>query len=317
MSRTTSPSTGRPYGTTRICQLWEVPRSTVYERRARARRPLRPAAKRGPRQAWTDEALTEQVRAVLAASPFTGEGYRKVWARLRLAGVRTSKGRVLRLMREAGLLAPTRVGRRRGPRVHDGTITTERPDEMWGTDATSCLTTREGNATVFIAVDHCTQECIGIHAARPGTRLRGAGAAAAGAPGALRRLRGGSRAGTRSPPRPRQPVPERPLSGGAALPRHPLQPVLRSRARGQRLRGTLHPHAEGAAAVGGALRDGGGATPGAARLQAALQPALARRTARPPHPSRRPRGALAAHRGGRMITASDVSKKPGAVHRRP
>ena len=171
MSRTTSPSTGRPYGTTRICQLWEVPRSTVYERRARARRPLRPAAKRGPRQAWTDEALTEQVRAVLAASPFTGEGYRKVWARLRLAGVRTSKGRVLRLMREAGLLAPTRVGRRRGPRVHDGTITTERPDEMWGTDATSCLTTREGNATVFIAVDHCTQECIGIHAARPGTRF--------------------------------------------------------------------------------------------------------------------------------------------------
>ena len=108
---------------------------------------------------------------MLAASPFTGEGYRKVWARLRLAGVRTSKGRVLRLMREAGLLAPTRVGRRRGPRVHDGTITTERPDEMWGTDAPSCLTTREGNATVFIAVDHCTQECIGIHAARPGTRF--------------------------------------------------------------------------------------------------------------------------------------------------
>ena len=104
MSRTTSPSTGRPYGTMRICQLWEVPRSTVYERWARARRPLRPAAKRGPRQAWTDEALTEQVRAVLAASPFTGEGYRKVWARLRLAGVRTSKGRVLRLMREAGLV---------------------------------------------------------------------------------------------------------------------------------------------------------------------------------------------------------------------
>ena len=37
------------------------------------------------------------------------------------------------------------------------TITTERPDA----DATACLTTREGNATVFIAVDHCTQECVG------------------------------------------------------------------------------------------------------------------------------------------------------------
>ena len=286
MSRTTSPSTGRPYGTTRICQLWEVPRSTVYERRARARRPLRPAAKRGPRQAWTDEALTEQVRAVLAASPFTGEGYRKVWARLRLAGVRTSKGRVLRLMREAGLLAPTRVGRRRGPRVHDGTITTERPDEMWGTDATSCLTTREGNATVFIAVDHCTQECIGIHAARPGTRFE-----------ALEPLRQGLREHFDGY--------EADLARGLAL-RHDhgsqylsdhFQEELRflgirsspsfvARARGQRLRGTLHPHAEGAAAVGGALRDGGGATPGAARLQAALQPALARRngTATAPQP---------------------------------
>ena len=152
----------------RVCQLWEVPRSTVYERRARASRPVQPAAKRGPKQAWTDAALTERIRAVLTNSPFLGEGYRKAWARLRLSGVRTSKGRVLRLMREAGLLAPTRVGRRRGPRSHNGTITTERPDEMWGTDATACLTTREGNATVFIAVDHCTQECVGIHAARPG-----------------------------------------------------------------------------------------------------------------------------------------------------
>ena len=99
----------------------------------------------------------------LFACPGSRIGSRVRWIR--------AKGRVLRLMREAGLLAPTRVGRRRGPRSHDGTITTERPDEMWGTDATACLTTREGNATVFIAVDHCTQECVGIHAARPGTRF--------------------------------------------------------------------------------------------------------------------------------------------------
>ena len=171
MSRASSPSSGRRYGTARVCQLWEVPRSTVYARRARASRPAQPAAKRGPKGAGTDAALTEQIRAVLARSPFMGEGYRKAWARLRLAGVRTSKGRVLRLMRAAGLLAPTRVGRRRGPRNHDGTITTDRPDELWGTDATACLTTREGNATVFIAVDHCTQECVGIHAAHPGTRF--------------------------------------------------------------------------------------------------------------------------------------------------
>jgi putative transposase len=32
----------------------------------------------------------------LAASPFPGEGYRKVWARLRHGGLRTSPRRVLR-----------------------------------------------------------------------------------------------------------------------------------------------------------------------------------------------------------------------------
>ena len=194
MSRVTSPSTGRTYGTSRVCRVWEVPRSTVYARRVRLSRPAAPAAKRGPKRAWTDEALTEQIRAVLASSPFIGEGYRKAWARLRVAGVRTSKGRVLRLMREAGLLAPTRVGRRRGPRNHDGTITTERPDEMWGTDATACLTTREGNATVFVAVDHCTQECVGIHAARPGTRFEALEPLRQG----LREHRGGYAAGIAS-----------------------------------------------------------------------------------------------------------------------
>jgi transposase InsO family protein len=114
--------------------------------------------------------LTEQVRAVLARSPFVGEGYRKVWARLRLAGVRTSKPRVLRLMREAHLLTPTRMGRPHGPAAHDGTIIPDRPDAMWGIDATAGWTD-EGPATVVIAVDHFTAECVGIHAARRGTRF--------------------------------------------------------------------------------------------------------------------------------------------------
>jgi transposase InsO family protein len=106
----------------------------------------------------------------LACSPFVGEGYRKVWARLRLGGIRTSRRRVLRLMRQAGLLAPTRLGHPHGPTAHDGTIIPDRPDAMWGTDATSALTA-EGPATIFVVVDHFTAECVGIHAARQGTRF--------------------------------------------------------------------------------------------------------------------------------------------------
>ena len=171
MSRTVSPSAQHPYGLARTCRVLEIPRSTVYAARARRLRPV-PPCRRGPKTTWTDASLTERVRQVLAASPFVGEGYRKVWARLRVAAdpVRTSKGRVLRLMREAGLLAPTRMGTPHGPRAHDGTIIPEAPDVMWGTDATSCLTA-EGHATIFFAVDHFTAECVGIHAARRGTRF--------------------------------------------------------------------------------------------------------------------------------------------------
>lgn len=172
MSRTVSPSAQRPYGLARSCRVLELPRSTVYATRARRLRPV-PLCKRGPKSSWTDAALTERIRQVLADSPFVGEGYRKVWARLRVAAVdpvRTSKGRVLRLMRAAGVLAPTRVGHAHGPKAHDGTIIPEAPDVMWGADATSSLTT-EGHATIFFAVDHFTAECVGIHAARRGTRF--------------------------------------------------------------------------------------------------------------------------------------------------
>jgi transposase InsO family protein len=118
----------------------------------------------------TDAALTVAIREVLAASPFHGEGHRKVWARLRHAGTRTSLRRVLRLMRENDLLAPTRAGSARGPRAHDGTIVPETVDTMWGTDLTATFT-GEGQAAVFIAVDHGSAECVGIHAHAHATRF--------------------------------------------------------------------------------------------------------------------------------------------------
>ncbi len=117
-----------------------------------------------------DAELVAAIRDVLAASPFHGEGHRKVWARLRHAGVRTSKRRVLRLMREHGLLAPSRVGAPRGPRSHDGTIIPETVDTLWGTDLTTTVT-GEGQAAVFIAIDHCSADCVGIHAALRATRF--------------------------------------------------------------------------------------------------------------------------------------------------
>lgn len=171
MSRTASPSAKHVYGAVRVLRVWELPRSTFYHRRGRAQQPLHGAQRRGPKTAWSDAELTEKIRAVIAESPFHGEGHRKVWARLRYAGVRTSRGRVLRLMREAQLLAPSRGPQRVSANPHTGTIVTEEPNRMWGTDLTATVTLAEGQVGVFVALDHCNAECVGIHAAKPATRF--------------------------------------------------------------------------------------------------------------------------------------------------
>jgi transposase InsO family protein len=105
-----------------------------------------------------DHELLAEIRQVLADSPFVGEGHCTVWARLRRRGVCTSRKRVLRLTREAGLLAPTARVRKRARRLHEGTITVARPDTLWATDATEGFTDRDGRCAVFCVIDHATGE---------------------------------------------------------------------------------------------------------------------------------------------------------------
>jgi transposase InsO family protein len=166
MSRQVSPSTEQVYGLQRVTRIWGISRATIYRHR------LEPVARKrpGPQGAMSDGDLVAAIRQLLQDSPFHGEGHRKLWARLRVAGIRTSRRRVLRLMREHGLLAHQRVGRPHGSRAHDGTITTERIDLMWGTDLTSVMT-GEGQAAVFVAIDHCSAECVGVHASRSADRF--------------------------------------------------------------------------------------------------------------------------------------------------
>ncbi len=54
---------------------------------------------------------------------------------------------------------------------HAGSIVTSEPNRMWGADATATVTLAEGQVTVFAAVDHCTAECVGIHAVKRATRF--------------------------------------------------------------------------------------------------------------------------------------------------
>ena len=103
LSRSASSGTGERYGLLRVCRIFGLARSTAYYLKAReavppVRRPV--PWKRVPIGATTDDDPVGHIRRVLAESSFHGEGYRKVWPRLRHQGLRTAAERVRRLMRE-------------------------------------------------------------------------------------------------------------------------------------------------------------------------------------------------------------------------
>ena len=169
MSHAASPSTQTPYGVARVTAVWELARSSFYAARQRQLNPREPQ-KRGPK-VLTDAELLAEIHKLLAAPVFAGEGYRKIWARLRFGGVRTCKERVLRLMRENQLLSPVRMAEPARSNPHEGTIVAEAPNRMWGTDATATFTEQEGAVTIFAAIDHCSADCVGIHVVKKASRF--------------------------------------------------------------------------------------------------------------------------------------------------
>ena len=133
MAKAISSTSGQPYGIQRVCEVWGVPRSSSYAAQTPTSDSANPAplpARRGPKPAVTDAALLAAIRHDLDRSPWTGEGHRKVWARLRVRdGIRVSAKRVLRLMREHSLLSPHRP-RRKPDDAHQRQIITAAPNVM-------------------------------------------------------------------------------------------------------------------------------------------------------------------------------------------
>jgi len=170
MSAATSPATGKIYGVERTCLLLGYSRSTFYEKRFAMNAAPALVMKRGPIPAVSDQELLAAIRADLKASPFSGEGHRKVWARLRVRDqIRVGRKRVLRLMRENKLLSPHR--RPVEPKLHDGEIITNAPNIMWGTDGVRIFTVEDGWVWLFAAIEHWNAECMGWFVTKHGTRF--------------------------------------------------------------------------------------------------------------------------------------------------
>lgn len=169
MSASISPSTKRKYGLQRVCNVWGIPRSTIYNSRVRKQAALN-KQKPGPVSWISDEDLLEWIRSVIEKSKFKGEGHRKIWARLRREHyISVGRNRILRVMKEANLLSPHRSCQGKA-KAHDGRIVTDSPNEMWATDAVKIWTEDDGWIWYFGVTDHWNSECLGWHVTKRGDR---------------------------------------------------------------------------------------------------------------------------------------------------
>lgn len=110
-----------------------------------------------------DEGLLPRIRTLKAEHPFWG--YRRVWAYLRFVEqLPVNKKRVLRLMREHGLLVPPNV-KLKAKRTPTGSKPRPiKPNEWWGIDMTKVLVQGVGWVYIVVVLDWYTKAVVGYEA---------------------------------------------------------------------------------------------------------------------------------------------------------
>lgn len=169
MSETISPLTHLKYGIEMVCKVWKFPRSSFYHSRKKALRSIKISRGRCPK--ISDEELLKEIVEDINNSHFHGEGHRKIHARLRLyKRLEVGRNRVLKMMKNHKLLSPYRCEQGL-ENLHEGRITTDSPNIMWGTDAAKIFTLEDGWIWFFGVIEHWNSECLGWHVTKKGNRF--------------------------------------------------------------------------------------------------------------------------------------------------
>ena len=166
----------RGYAATLVAGTLRISRSSLYYQRK-------------PHSSRADRRYDEQI--VLACGEKVAYGYRRIaWWLRRKEGLVVNRKRVLRVMRERGLLVRSRRLRARR-RKEWGRVEASRPNEIWQVDMTKVWTGPSlGWAYLVSVIDCCTREIVGWHLSQ---RCRTADALAAVEQAVLARLPAGSR----------------------------------------------------------------------------------------------------------------------------
>jgi putative transposase len=135
-----------------VARILKISRQAIYRV---------PKPRRAPASATRPPTCEVEAAIIAEAEANPTDGYRLVtaWVRRRL-GRAVNRKRVLRVMRERGLIQRRRpLGRRRRP----GFFRVERPDQLWHLDMTSVWVAEHGWVYLMAAIDCCTRELVAWH----------------------------------------------------------------------------------------------------------------------------------------------------------
>jgi len=136
-----------------VARVAQISRQALYK--PLRRRPVDRPRQRRPALDPIDRAIVEVARMDEHAT----DGYRMIAALVvRRLGVPVNRKRVLRVLREHGLIQRRRpLQRRRRP----GFFRVERPDQLWHLDQTSIWVAEHGWCPLMAMIDCCTRELVG------------------------------------------------------------------------------------------------------------------------------------------------------------
>lgn len=148
------------FGVEPICRTLGASASAYYERRT---------GRRSPR-ALEDDRLLTQIKEVHERNYFA-YGYRRMWIALKRAGEQVGRGRVQRLMREAGIQGAKRRGKpwrttkadpaaQRRPDLVQRDFSAEGPNQLWVGDFTY-LRSWEGISYFAFVIDAFSRKVVG------------------------------------------------------------------------------------------------------------------------------------------------------------
>jgi putative transposase len=148
------------FGVEPICRTLEVSASAYYERRTG----------RQSARAIEDERLLKRIREVHERN-YCAYGYRRMWIALRREGEQVGRGRVQRLMGEAGIQGAKRRGKawrttkpdplaHRRPDLVERDFSADGPNQLWVADL-SYLRCWEGNLFFAFVIDAFSRKVVG------------------------------------------------------------------------------------------------------------------------------------------------------------